>query len=170
MKCLSLAVLLATLPLAAAAQSVKVDFDKDADFSRYRSYVWSPAQEPVPNAANHVRITRGVEAELEARGLVKAETVPADLTVRYVGKIEKKVRGSSYSTGYWQPNDLRTMVDIKRVQEGTLIVELYDGSTKLLVWRSVATDTPASPDMLGQQIQDLVKKSFAEFPPKPKAE
>jgi hypothetical protein len=62
------------------------------------------------------------------------------------------------------------MVDIKKVKEGTLIVELYDRITRLLLWRSVASDTPASPDQIEQQIQDFVKKSFVDFPPRPKAE
>lgn len=171
MKSLCMAALIALVPGALEAQTVKIDFDKQADFSKYKTFAWSESQEPAPNAANHVRITRAVEAELLAHGLVKAESGPPDLKVRYHGKVEQKLRGSSYSTGSnWQSNDLRTMVDIKRVKEGTLIVELYDRVTRLLLWRSVASDTPASPDQIEPQIQAFVKKSFADFPPRPKAE
>jgi len=166
MKSRCLAALIVLVPPALQAQTVKIDFDKQADFSKYRTFAWSESQEPAPNAANHVRITRAVEAELLAHGLVKAESGPPDLKVRYHGKVEQKLRGSSYSTGSnGQPNDLRTMVDIKRVKEGTLIVELYDQVTRLLVWRSVASDPPASPDQIEPQIQAFVKKSFADFPP-----
>ena len=171
MKSLCLTALMALVPLALEAQTVKIDFDKQADFSRYKTFAWSESQEPAPNAANHVRITRAVEAELVGHGLVKAESGAPDLKVRYVGKVEAKLRGSSYSTGSnWQPTDLRTMVDIKKVKEGTLIVELYDQATRLLVWRSVATGPPGSPDQIEPQIQAFVKKSFADFPPRPKAE
>jgi hypothetical protein len=171
MKSLCLASLIVLVPWALEAQTVKIDFDKEADFSKYKTFAWSESQEPAPNAANHVRITGAVEGELLAHGLVKAESGPPDLKVRYVGKVEEKLRGSSYSTGSnWQSTDLRTMVDIKKVKEGTLIVELYDRVTRLLVWRSVATDTPASPDQIEPQIQAFVKKSFADFPPRPKAE
>jgi hypothetical protein len=171
MKSLCLAALLVLVPWALEAQTVKIDFDKQADFSSYKTFAWSESQEPAPNAANHVRITRAVEAELLAHGLAKAESGPPDLKVRYVGKVEQKLRGSRYTTGSnWQPNDLRTMVDIKMVKEGTLIVELYDRVTRLLVWRSVASDTPASPDQIEPQIQAFVKKSFADFPPRPRAE
>ena len=110
MKSLCLAALLVIAPRALEAQTVKVDFDKLADFSKYKT------------------------------------------------------------SSNWQSNDLRTMVDIKRVKEGTLIVELYDRITRLLVWRSVASDTPASPDQIEPQIQAFVKKSFADFPPRPRAE
>lgn len=169
--CLTILLALALAPRTLEAQTVKIDFDKQTDFSKYKTFAWSESQEPAVNLANHVRITRAIEAELLADGLVKAESGPPDLKVRYVGKVEQKLRGSSYSTGSnWQSNDLRTMVDIKKVKEGTLIVELYDRATRLLVWRSVATDTPATPDQIEQQIQDFVKKSFADFPPRPKAE
>jgi hypothetical protein len=171
MKSLCLAALVALAPCALEAQTVKIDFDKKADFSKYKTFAWSESQEPAVNLANHVRITGAIEAELVAHGFAKAESGRPDLKVRYVGKVEEKLRGSSYTTGSnWQPNDLRTMVDIKKVKEGTLIVELYDRATRLLVWRSVATDTPASPDQIEQQIQDFVKKSFADFPPQPKAD
>ena len=140
-------------------------------FHTFANWKWTGPAEPAVNLANHVRITRAVEAELLAHGFVKAESGLPDLKVRYVGKVEQKLRGASYSTGSnWQSNDLRTMVDIKKVKEGTLIVELYDRVTRLLLWRSVASDTPATPDQIEQQIQDFVKKSFVDFPPRPKAE
>jgi hypothetical protein len=53
------------------------------------------------------------------------------------------------------------------VKEGTLIVELYDQASRQRVWRSIATDTLATPDMIEEQIRTFVKKSFADFPPKP---
>ncbi len=171
MKSLCLAALMVLVPWALEAQTLKIAFDKEADFSKYKTFAWSKSQEPAPNAANHLRITRAIEGELLAHGLVKAESGPPDLMVRYVGKVEQKLRGSRYSTGSnWQSSDLRTMVDIRKVKEGTLIVELYDGVTRLLVWRSVASDTPASPDQIEPQIQAFVKKSFADFPPRPRAE
>ena len=162
------AILTLLLPLTAQSQTVKVDFDQDADFSRYKTFAWSPTQQPAPNAANHVRITRAVEAELVARGLTKAEPGSADLLVAYEGKVGQKLRGerSSSETG-WQPADLRTTIDLKLVKEGTLIVELYDQASRQRVWRSIATDTPATPDMIEEQIRTFVKKSFGGFPPKP---
>ena len=163
-----LTILAAFLPLTAQGQTVKVDFDQDTDFSRYKTFAWSPTQQPAANAANHVRITQAVEAELVARGLTKAEPGSADLLVAYEGKVGQKLRGerSSSETG-WQPADLRTTIDLKLVKEGTLIVELYDQASRQRVWRSIATDTPATPDMIEEQIRTFVKKSFGGFPPKP---
>ncbi len=163
-----LTILAAFLPLTAQGQTVKVDFDQGTDFSRYKTFAWSPTQRPAPNAANHVRIVRAVEVELQARGLTRAEAGEADLLVAYQGKVGQKLRGqrSSAETG-WQPADLRTTIDLKLVKEGTLIVELFDQVSRQRVWRSIASDTPASPDMIEEQIRTFVKKSFGDFPPKP---
>jgi len=156
----------------ASAQEVKVDFDKDVDFSAFKTYGWLESQEPAPNLANHLRITRAVEAELEARGLTRSDAPAADLRVRYTGKVDEKIRGkSSTERTVWPSSpDLRTNVDLKRVKEGTLIIELLDGRSRLRVWRSTAHDTPSAPDRREAQLRELVKKSFEGFPPTPKAE
>src|SRR5687768_18017722 len=65
----SLTLLLGTV---AFAQSVTYDFDRSADFSRYRTYAWVPGTN-VDDELNHNRIVRAVEAQLAAKGLSKVE-------------------------------------------------------------------------------------------------
>ncbi len=163
------------LPLAAffllAPQSstptVKVTFEKETDFSRYKTYDWVPTQTQAENPVNHIRITRAVERELEAKGLKKSMESP-DLRVTYFAKVEKKLRGQGYQEdSQWQPtSDLRTVVDFKRVQEGTIIVELLDEDTKLTLWRGVATGKAPPPDEVGPVIDTTIKKILAAYPPK----
>jgi hypothetical protein len=160
-------VLLAASP-AVTAETVKVDYDVKVDFSKYRTFAWSEAQQPAKNPANHIRITRAVERELLAKGLQKAETGPADVRVRYYGKIEKKLKSSSrQESGAWQTNDLRTMVDISRVDQGTLILELSDGESRAVVWRGTAVGVAPRADLVAEAIDSSVKKIVAPYPPKP---
>ena len=51
--------------------------------------------------------------------------------------------------------------------EGTLIVDLFDASTKKLVWRGIATDTLSdTPAKNAEKIQKATKKMFEKkFPP-----
>ena len=155
-------------PVAAGAQTVKIDFDAKVDFSKYRTFAWSEAQQPASNPANHIRITRAVERELLAKGLEKVESGPADVRARYYSKIEKKLKSSSrQESGAWQPNDLRTMVDVSRVDQGTLILELSDGETKSVVWRGTAVGVAPRPDLVAEVIDASVKKIVAAYPPKP---
>ncbi len=167
MKPLPLALLFLLSPQS-VAPTVKVSFDKEADFSRYKTYDWVPTQEPAANPVNHIRITRAVERELELKGLKKSMENP-DLRVTYFAKVEKKLRGQGHQEDSpWQPSpDVRTVVDFKRVQEGTIIVELLDDDTKLTLWRGVATGKAPSPDEVGPAIDSTIKKVLADYPPKP---
>ena len=46
MKSLCLAAMIVLGPRALEAQTVKIDFDKQADFSKYKTFAWSESQEP----------------------------------------------------------------------------------------------------------------------------
>jgi hypothetical protein len=164
---LALAALFLLAPQS-GSPTVKVTFDKETDFSKYKTYDWVPNQQPVENPVNHIRITRAVERELELKGLTKSMESP-DLRVTYFAKVEKKLKGQGYQEDSpWSPtSDLRTVVDFKRVQEGTIIVELLDDDTKLILWRGVATGRAPTPDEVGPVIDSTITKVLADYPPKP---
>jgi len=158
----------ASLPLGLAAQTVKVDFDHDVDFSRYKAYSWSVTQEPASNPANHLRLTRAIERELVEKGLQKDAAGEPSVRVRYYSKIDKKLRASGYQEeDTAHPNNLRTRVDLSRIKQGTLIVELSDGESSDVVWRGVATDVAPRPDLVAEAIDAWTKKIFLQFPPPP---
>jgi hypothetical protein len=162
----ALPIVLFLLAAPAGSPTVKVTFDEDTDFSRFKTYDWVPTQEPAANPVNHIRMTRAVERELEAKGLKKSMENP-DLRVTYFAKVEKKLKGTGYQAdSNWSgTSDLRTVVDFKRVQEGTVIIELLDEDTKLTLWRGVAVGRVPPPDEVGPVIDSTVKKILAEFPP-----
>jgi hypothetical protein len=150
----------------ASAQEVKLDYDRELDFSRYKTFGWSLAQEPAKNPANHVRITRAVEQNLAGRGVTLATDGNPDLYLMYYAKVEESVKVTGKSAGsYWEPTNLRTMVDVGKVKAGTLILEMYDARTKDLVWRGVATTVGLRPDRVEEEIGAAVKKLLADYPP-----
>jgi hypothetical protein len=158
------------VPVPSQGPSLKVDYDKDAPFSRYKTYAWLESPARAENLANHIRITRAVEKELSGRGLVLDTSGRPDVFVRYIAKIETKVRGSSRKAGSpWEPTDLRTIVDIERVKQGTLIIEMLDGETRDVVWRAVGSDAVARVDLIEDQINTSVAKMLAQYPPDPEA-
>jgi len=171
-RAITLAVALAVGVPPAVAQwvlrddQVKVDFAEGIDFSQYHTYQWKESQEPAEDPANHLRITRAVEAELEGKGLRKAEPGQADLKVRYYSKVSSKLRSTSREGGAkWQPGNLRTMIDVDKVREGTLILELYEARGGNLVWRGTISEMLSSPDRIEQQIRDAVSKVLSKYPP-----
>jgi hypothetical protein len=153
--------------LSKVGTEVKVDSAPGADFSVYRTFAWIATQEPVPNPANHIRITRAVERELGAKGLKSAGDHPPDLRLHYFGRIEKKLKGTSHEGETYRPTaDVKTIVDFSRVKEGTLILELIDRRNDQIVWRGVATETVGPPDETEAQINRMVKALVQRYPPK----
>jgi Domain of unknown function (DUF4136) len=151
----------------ARAQDAKVTYEPGTDFSRYETYDWIETQEPTTNPVNHVLITRAVERELGAKGLQKPSEGKPSMRVRYYAKIEKKLRGKGrQGQSFGEPTNLRTTVDFKRVQEGTLLVELYDEETRLTIWRATVSAEAPQPDEVQEAIDDAAKRLFAGFPPK----
>lgn len=153
------------------AEKLEVDFDRATDFTGYKTYGWAPFQEPVANPANHVRITRAVERELEAKGLTKAGPGEATLLARYQARLEKKVRGtSSQSRSDWQPSSSRVIVNFDKVEIGTLMLELWDAKRKDVVWHAKTVEPMLSPDRIESQIGNAVKRMLDAYPPKAEGE
>ncbi len=152
---------------SASAQEVSLDYDRAFDFTLYRTFAWSPAQQPAKNPANHIRITRAVEEALRPKGVAKNEDGRPDVYLMYHGKVGDKVKVRSKSTGgYWEPSNLRTVVDVDKVREGTLVLEMYNARTKELSWRGVATSVGVREDRMEEDIKAAVKKLLEDYPPK----
>jgi len=146
---------------------VKVDAEPGTDFALYKTYAWSENQEHAKNPANHLRITRGIERELQAKGLKPSASASADLRLHYFGYVDKKLKGTSHQQDTYRPTaDVKTIVDFSRVKEGTLILELFARNTGLLLWRGVATEPVVPADETEAQIERMVKALVARYPPK----
>ena len=176
-----LAVAATTVALAAAAQApvesrrvgelvkVEVVSDAAADFAAYKTYAWLPASERPANFADHMRIMQTMESELAAKGFAKDAVGKPDVFVSYSASTKKKVKGESYAQNstYRGPSDVRTMVDFKRVEEQTIVVELRDGKTREPVFTGTWREPLQRADDVALQLVGAVKKILAEYPPKP---
>jgi hypothetical protein len=49
-----------------------------------------------------------------------------------------------------------------------VLIDPCDPNTRSLVWRGIATDEQNEPSKLQGKLDDMVKKSFAKYPPKEK--
>jgi hypothetical protein len=72
---------------AAVSQDVRYNFDKDTDFSKFKTYKWV-ALKDAPNLDNlrDKQIKGTVEAELVTKGLAKTDADTADLYVESAQK------------------------------------------------------------------------------------
>ncbi len=84
---------------AAVAQKINVDWDRQANFSQYHTYMWQPSPHPAKGFWDQ-RITDAVDKQLDAKGLTKVDSNP-DLRVVYSNSIhdQKEVVGTGYNMG-----------------------------------------------------------------------
>jgi hypothetical protein len=168
------------------AQDVRYDFDKDKDFSKFKTYKWVSIKgaDQVDDLTSK-RITAAVDTELASKGLTKREDDPVDLYLAYQTAIGTEKRFTSYNTGWgygpgwgggWYGygggmNSTTTYGSTSTVYVGQLDISMYDPVNKQLVWRGVATktlDPKAKPEKKEKNINKAVQKLLKNFPPKQK--
>ncbi len=148
-------------------QELKVEFDKNRDFSKYKTFRFGEGEIITPKDQQQTNeddiekwIRSAISRELEMRGLILVDSM-ADLVVSYVaGSLARSSAGDVGPMGLTPGSMDRTY--IRDYREGSLIIDLNDKS-KLLVWRINATsDMSASGGerMIGQ----IVEKGFRKYP------
>jgi len=138
------------LLLAAAACSSPSSFTKkDADFTQYRTYGWTPRQ-----FIQEVRDT--VDEALSARGLVRTDDSPDLIFVdTFKGRNESKF-GVAYGDDYL----------FERKALATVSLVAIDAVRADTVWAASAEANIHSPTVAGRKIADAVKKMMRSFPRK----
>jgi hypothetical protein len=169
---------------AALAQDVRYDFDKEKDFSKYKTYKWVAIKgADKPDDLTSKKITAAVDADLATKGMTKTEADIADLYIGYQTAIGQEKEFTSYNTGWgygpgwgggWYGGGgmSTTYGSTSTVYVGQLDVSMYDPAQKQLVWRGVATktlDPKAKPEKKEKNITKAVAKLLKNFPPKPKS-
>jgi len=161
--------------VSASAQKIKVEFDKNLDFSKYKTFGWAPSN-AVSRPGLAVAITGAIQEELTTRGLKNVSDHP-DLWVEMYGSMDSDV-AVSYSdlySGYGgiPPFDQSFMVwgavpgvtTTAIVHKGQLVVDLIDASQKKLAWRGIARDKLSeNREKLLTQVYNAVGKMFSKYP------
>jgi len=155
---------------ALSAQQVKTDYDREINFDHYKTYSWQKVQTQDPLWVD--RIKGAVNAALTAKGLTLVESggdvaivaVEATQDQRTLNTFYDGLSGGWRWRGFGGFGEATTTVDTYKV--GTLVVDLFDASTKTLIWRGSSSDTLS--DKSDKNIKNLdkgVQKIFEHFPP-----
>ena len=156
---------------ACSTMTVSTDYDRGADFARFRTFAVRPA-DGVRNRLQRERFERAVTSQLAARGLTPASG-RADLLVVVHVRLDRETQidttrfGYGWGRwGYWHRGT--TVTTVRQVPVGTIVVDLVDAAGNQLVWQAVATDTidqRATPEERDRHIEAIMKKVFATYPP-----
>jgi Domain of unknown function (DUF4136) len=155
-------------------QKVRVDYKKDLDFTRYKTYGWDRGM-PARNPLIDKMIVEAIERELASRGFTKKDG-DADVVVVYAAAVGADVNmsyGSRGNTGAPQQTGMPIGDTSWSVAKGSISVTLMDAKSKNLIWQGSASDTLAaepSNDMqkdakrVEKQVHRSVEKMFKKYP------
>jgi len=167
------------------AQDVRYDFDKNQDFSKYKTYKWVPIKgADQPDELTSKKVTAAIDAELATKGLTKTDADTADLYIGFQTAIGTEKQFTSYNTGWgygggwgggWYGHGgmatSTTYSSTSTVYIGQLDLSIYDPAQKQMVWRgnvSKTLDPKAKPEKKEKNIGKAVNKLMKNFPPTPK--
>jgi hypothetical protein len=168
---------------AAFAQDVRYNFDKQADFSQFKTYKWV-AIKGAATVSDLVdkQIKDAVDAELATKGLTKVDTDDANLFIGYQPSVGEEKQFNSYSSGwgygpgwgggwYGGMGSTTTTGSTTTIYKGQLALDMYNSAGHDLVWRGVVSktiDPNAKPEKQQKNLAKAVKKLLKDYPPRAK--
>lgn len=165
---------------------VNTDYDKSTDFTKYKTYSfagWQKNSDQLLNDIDKKRMLDAFKAEFASRNMTLV-TENGDATVTLYLVIDKKTSTTAYTDfnggmGYgvgmrrgWGMGvggvgmgTATTTYSDNDYNEGTLVVDLYDGTSKSLIWQgtlqSVVSDKASKRD---KTIPKKIGKLMAKYP------
>src|SRR5215471_1686104 len=168
-KTIVLSIAMIMLPtIASVAQQVKTDYDRNANFSRYKTYSWSSVQTKDPLLVD--RIKSAVNSTLAAKGLTPVDA-GGDLSITAMEITRnQQTLNTFYDGGFggwrWGGGFGNATTTTETYRVGTLVVDLFDTQSKELAWRGSSSDTLSSKsDKNIKNLNKGVEKMFKHFPP-----
>ena len=170
------------ITLAAHGQDVRYNFDKNADFSKFKTYEWVKLKDaPAVNDLVNKQIMAAVDAELATKGLTKVNDDSANLYIGYQAAVGQEKEFTSFSSdwgygGGWYRGGWyggmggmsTTTGQTTTLYVGQLALDMYDSGKKDLAWRGVASktlDPKAKPEKQQKNLAKAIKKMLKNYPP-----
>ena len=165
------------------AQKVKVDYDKEVDFSKYKTYTflgWQDDIDKVLNDFDKKRIKDAFKEQMDMRNLEQMES-GGDMTLTLYLVIDQKTSITGYTNYYggagrgyrrggwgWGAGHSTTNYTENDYLEGTMVLDMFDGESKDQIWQAVGVGTvQEKPEKREKSIPKSVNKLMKKFPIKP---
>jgi hypothetical protein len=152
------------------AQDVTTNAMPGTDFSKYHTYKWVAIEGATqPNQIVDAQIKTSVDSQLAAKGLTKTDADSGDLYMGYQVSIDQEKQWNAYGMGAgprWGGGMGTATSSVINV--GTLVLDMYDPSSKKLVWTGRATKTlePGnSQEKKQKNLDKAMQKLLKNFPP-----
>ncbi len=169
---LAVAALSCCIAGALAFADTKTDYNHHTDFTRYHTYSWIKVQTDDPLWVD--RITSAVNSQLSAKGWTQQQS-GGDVSIAAYGSMHEERTVQTWYDGFgggwrWRGfGDGMATTTVEKTPVGALTIDMFDSSTKQLVWRGSATDTLSDkPEKNEKKLDKSVEDMFKKFPPESK--
>lgn len=165
----------------ATAQDVRYNFDKDTDFTRFKTYKWVELKDAAKvDSLRDKSIKESIDQTLAQKGLNKSDGDNADLLVGYQTGVGTEKEFTSYGTGWgygggwyrggwYGPTGGTVTGQTSTIYTGQLALDMYDSTNHDLVWRGVVSktiDPEAKPNKQEKNLNKAVTKLLKNYPPR----
>jgi len=167
--------------VSAFAQDVRYNFDRNTEFSRFKTYRWVELKGAKnPGDLLDKQIKAAFDAQLATKGFTKVEGDSANLYIGYQVGIGQEKEFTSYNTdwgygGGWYrsgwyggPSGGMTTGQTSTIYVGQLALDMYDAANRDLVWRGLGSktiDPKAKPEKQQKNLNKTVTKMLKNYPP-----
>jgi len=156
---------------AATAQNVTSNFMPGTDFTKFHTYKWVVIQGATyPNQILDTEVKDAINSQLQGKGLTVTDSDKADLYVGYQTSVDQQRQWNAYGMGGgWRLGGGMGTATSSTIDVGTIVLDMYDPSTKTLVWTGRATKSidPSSNQQKNMKNLDrAMEKLLKNYPPK----
>jgi hypothetical protein len=157
------------LTTVAALAGVTTDYDHNVDFTHYKTYSWGKVQ--TANGLWDDRVKNAVASQLAAKGFSEVPS-GGEVVVTARDAIQNQQQLNTFYDGFGGGRRFgggmgMSTTSVDNIKVGTLLVQLFDGQSRNLVWSASATDTLSkNPDKNIKSLDKNVQKMFDHFPSK----
>jgi len=171
MKTFFFSAIVASLGIGFLLADVHTDYDHSADFRSFRTYSWIKVD--AGNSLWTERIRQAVDQQMMAKGLTQQQS-GGDIAVAAMGRTTERQTYNTFYDGlgggwFWRGFDPEGMAttSVQETPVGTLSVDMFNPTTKKLIWRATSTKTLSeNSDKNTKKLDDAVADMFKKFPPK----
>lgn len=159
-----LAICVGGFAAAQAQQQIQSDYDRQTNFSQYKTYSWQ--QVNAPDSTWESRIQGDVDAQLSAKGWTRVDHGGDAVLCATATNGEAAAMEHFYGGGGpgWRWRGWNAPVSF---DQGTVLIDIFDGKTQALIWRGFAAESMSSKDEKDVgKIDKVAEKLFKKFPPK----
>lgn len=169
-------VFLLFIALPVLGQKVTIDRDHAVAFSEFKTFQFRETRDDMRDTAPYVHkdLVRQLRQYAIDGGLEEVDSDPdvyiayytADQRDLYLGKDNLEYSyGENFDLGeYWEGGVGTRTPDKFRFREGTMVIDVWEAETNLLVWRGIATAALSKdPDKNAKKVDKALKKIMKKW-------